>query len=136
MTAALMEIEQRRWAGHPICPTCGATDPYFIEPENGVDRRTARGSRSCRRVWKCRSCRRQFTVFVGTPLVGTKIDPAKLLRAADVLAANPAISVRALARETYLSDGTAHTLRARLAECSWLIAGSLTEQVIADTPTG
>ena len=36
-------------------------------------RKTRTGSSSERRVWKCRDCRKQFTVLTGTIFHGTKI---------------------------------------------------------------
>ena len=42
-----------RWPDGPVCPRCGLVDPkhYFLK---------------ARRVWKCRSCKKQFSVKVGT----------------------------------------------------------------------
>jgi transposase-like protein len=48
-------------------------DVYLIGCANGVSRKTRTGTMSERRVWKCRSCRRQFSVLTGTIMHGTKI---------------------------------------------------------------
>lgn len=66
-------LEDLRWAGEPVCPHCGAGNPMFLNPMNGVSRKTRTGSMSVRRVWKCRSCRKQFSVLTGTIFHGTKI---------------------------------------------------------------
>ena len=66
-------LEELRWNNQPVCPHCGAADPYFLTPKNGTDRKTRTGSESQRRVWKCRACRKQFSVLTGTIFHGTKI---------------------------------------------------------------
>jgi transposase-like protein len=41
-----------RWPeGNPICPRCGSVEAYLI---------------TTRRIWKCRACKKQFSVKVGT----------------------------------------------------------------------
>ncbi len=40
-----------RWPIGPICPRCGAVDPLFLKT---------------RRLWKCRACKNQFSIKVGT----------------------------------------------------------------------
>ena len=40
-----------RWPNGPTCPHCAEADPSFL---------------STRRIWKCRACRKQFSVKVGT----------------------------------------------------------------------
>ena len=42
-------------------------------PANGRSRKTRTGAPSERRVWKCRDCRKQFSVLTGTIFHGTKI---------------------------------------------------------------
>jgi transposase-like protein len=66
-------LEDLRWGGEPFCPHCEAGNPYFLNPMNGTSRKTRTGSMSVRRVWKCRSCRKQFSVLTGTIFHGTKI---------------------------------------------------------------
>src|SRR6185437_17166104 len=66
-------LEDMRWNGQPVCPHCGGAEPYFLTPKNGETRATTRGTQSERRVWKCRACRKQFSVLTGTIFHGTKI---------------------------------------------------------------
>ncbi len=66
-------LEELRWGDQPWCPHCGRTEPYFLKPQDGKSRKTRTGSRSERRVWKCRICRRQFSVLTGTIFQGSKI---------------------------------------------------------------
>jgi len=40
-----------RWTGGPTCPRCGSKEHSYL---------------STRRLWKCKGCKRQFSVKVGT----------------------------------------------------------------------
>ena len=44
-------VAELRWPHGPVCPRCQALEPTFI---------------STRRVWKCKGCKKQFSVKVGT----------------------------------------------------------------------
>jgi transposase-like protein len=73
---AYLLLENLRWGGAPTaCPKCGEVgQTFFMEPRDGSDsRKTRTGSRSARRVWKCRGCRQQFSVLTDTIFHGTKI---------------------------------------------------------------
>lgn len=75
-TDAYLLLERLRWGGEPdACPKCGEVGKtYFMEPKDGTGSRATRtGSRSPRRVWKCRGCRQQFSVLTDTIFHGTKI---------------------------------------------------------------
>jgi len=66
-------FEKLRWKGTPVCAHCESLNVYFIEPSNGVSRATRTGAMSQRRVWRCRDCKRQFSVITNTVMHGTKI---------------------------------------------------------------
>lgn len=72
---AYLLLEDLRWGGKPeACPKCGTVGRcYFLNPANGVNRKTRTGSVSERRVWKCGHCKRQFSVLTDTIFHGTKI---------------------------------------------------------------
>jgi transposase-like protein len=70
---AYVYLENMRWGDTPRCAHCQGTSVYFIESNNGVSRRTAAGTLSERRVWKCRPCKKQFSVLTGTILHATNI---------------------------------------------------------------
>jgi transposase-like protein len=53
-------LEQLRWPDGPICPHCGSAGAYRLHPK-AASARPVRGG-----VLKCKACRRQFTVTVGT----------------------------------------------------------------------
>lgn len=67
-------LESIRWPkGQIICPHCGSEAPhYFLNATMPGGRRTRTGSVTERRVWKCRDCRKQFSVITGTVMHGTK----------------------------------------------------------------
>lgn len=56
--AAVEFMEEQRWGADPACPRCGDTDVRKML--------SAEGARNARFLWKCRGCKRQFTVRVGT----------------------------------------------------------------------
>lgn len=59
------ELEQRRWPEGPRCPHCDADRPWWC------------ASKPC---YRCRSCRRKFTVTSRTVLHSLKLPAEKLLR--------------------------------------------------------
>ncbi len=69
--AAREHLERLRWPEGPTCPHCGATDVYRL---------TARPSsrKGCRKgLLKCKACRKQFSVTVGTIFEDSHIPLAK-----------------------------------------------------------
>src|SRR6266436_4367902 len=44
-------VAQLRWPNGPVCPRCGSTEHSYL---------------TTRRIWKCKACKRQFSVKVGT----------------------------------------------------------------------
>lgn len=72
--AAYEFLEHFSWQGTPVCPHCGFEGSHvFLRPANGSSRTTNRGKQSERRVWKCRACKRQFSVLTGTVMHGTHV---------------------------------------------------------------
>jgi transposase-like protein len=51
-------LEAKRWGGHPACPFCGGADPYRLTPKAGSSTRPG--------LFKCKACRKQFSVTKGT----------------------------------------------------------------------
>ncbi|HSH58872.1 MAG TPA: transposase [Acidimicrobiales bacterium] len=67
-------LEEMRWGnGDPVCPHCDSLGASYVEPANGVSRKTRTGAMSERRVWRCFTCRKQFSVLTGTIFHGTKV---------------------------------------------------------------
>jgi transposase-like protein len=65
-TAAYEFMERQRWGDAPGCPRCGDTNVYQMS-----DAKT--GARNRRFLWRCRGCRRQFTVRIGTVFEESRI---------------------------------------------------------------
>ena len=73
-------LEHIRWPDGPVCPKCGAREPYRIT-------RKSRTKNKIRSLYKCRACKRQFTVTVGTIFEGSKISLKKWLAAIYIMCA-------------------------------------------------
>lgn len=67
-------LERMRWPNGPICPKCGAGEPYSIT-------RKSRTKNTVQSLYKCRACRKQFTATVGTIFEDSHIPLSKWLAA-------------------------------------------------------
>src|SRR4051812_48427801 len=65
--AAVEFLEAKRWGEHPGCVHCGDTDVFKL-----MNRKT--GERNKRFLWKCRGCKKQFTVRIGTVYEESRIE--------------------------------------------------------------
>jgi transposase-like protein len=109
-------LEHLRWRGSPMCPHCGVVGAHaYLRPANGHSRTTNRGRQSERRVWKCRSCKRQFSVITGTVMHGTHV-PIRtwILVAFEIASTNRELSDREVERRYGLSSKSAHFLLQRI----------------------
>jgi transposase-like protein len=73
--AARALLEQMRWNGMPTCPHCGGTDPYKLTAKVTSKKPGRKG------LYKCKACRKQFTVTVGTVFEDSRIPISKWLLA-------------------------------------------------------
>jgi transposase-like protein len=64
LEAALRLIAELRWPGGVMCPKCGGGRHSYLP---------------ARRVWKCLTCRKQFSAKVGTVFEGSPISMCKWL---------------------------------------------------------
>lgn len=64
--AAVEFMERQRWGGKPVCPHCQSEIVYQM-----TDAATA--GRSKRFLWRCRECKKQFTVRVGTVFEDSRV---------------------------------------------------------------
>jgi transposase-like protein len=112
---AYEHLEALRWRGTPICAHCDSTDVALIVPTNGTSRRTAGGTMSERRVWRCHECRKQFLVLTGTMMHATKI-PVRtwLLVIFEMCASKNGVSAREVERKYGLTPRTAWHLTHRI----------------------
>jgi transposase-like protein len=58
-------LEQQRWGETPACPRCGNVEVYRMIGRDGQRNRDYR--------WRCRGCRRMFTVRTGTIFEETRL---------------------------------------------------------------
>lgn len=78
--AARELLEQIRWPNGAVCPHCGCLGAYKITPKPG--------SKTRKGLWKCKECRKQFTVTVGTIFHATRIPLHKWLMAIYLMCAS------------------------------------------------
>jgi transposase-like protein len=71
--AARAFVEKRVWPDGPICPHCGAAEPYTLTAKPGSTSPVRKG------VYKCKECRKQFTVRIGTIFEDSKLPFTKWL---------------------------------------------------------
>lgn len=71
-------LEHIRWPDAPVCPHCGAIDDHYA----------LKGKAHRPGLWKCRDCRQQFSVTVGTVFERSKIPLNKWLLAAQLMCAS------------------------------------------------
>ncbi len=57
--AAVEFLEHQRWGANPCCVKCGSIEVYKM-----TDAKT--GERNKRFLWRCRDCKEQYTVRIGT----------------------------------------------------------------------
>jgi transposase-like protein len=72
--AARTLLEDMRWGGNPTCPHCGGLSPYTLTPRKA-------GAKTRKGLYKCRACRKQFTVTVKTVFEDSRIPLSKWLLA-------------------------------------------------------
>ncbi|HVL73872.1 MAG TPA: transposase [Beijerinckiaceae bacterium] len=96
---AYREFRRLRWppAGEPVCPRCGTKRICEL---------------TTRPVFRCRACRRDFTVTTGTPFAYRKVGFADIMAA---LAAGP-VPPSALSQAIGVNYKTAGILRERVAQ--------------------
>jgi len=91
--AAREYVERLRWPNGPVCPKCGSADHYRLCPRPDSKKPGRRG------LLKCKACRRQYTVTVGTVMEDSKIPLGTWLMAFYlVCASKKAISAHQLHR--------------------------------------
>jgi transposase-like protein len=132
---AYKALEAIRWPNGPICPHCGTIgEAVYLEPKNG-GRKTNKGKVSLRRVWKCKACKKQFSVTVGTIFERSHIPIHKWLMAIYLMSsAKNGISAHELHRTLGITYKTAWFMchRVREAVKREPMASRFTGTVVAD----
>ena len=106
--AAAEYLEGLRWPNGVVCPHCGESErePYRLKSKA-----------TKRRLWKCRACRKQFTVMVGTIFESSHIPLNKWLAAFYLLCSSKkGMSAHQLYRMLGVSYKTAWFLFHRIRE--------------------
>lgn len=134
-TAAYLLLEKLRWNGKPTCAHCGTDRVYYLNSTNPDGRKTTRGKVSERRVWKCRKCRKQFSVLTGTIFYGTHISIRKWVFVVFEMCANKnGLAAREVERKYKLSPKSAWFMTQRIREAmkSDPLAGLLQGTIVVD----
>ncbi len=112
-TAAVEFIEKQRWGNMPACPRCGDINVRKMKDSNG--------GRNKRFLWRCKGCKKQFTVRIGTVFEDSHI-PLKIWCYAfwRACSSKKGISALQIKRECQISYKTAlfmmHRIRFAMAE--------------------
>jgi transposase-like protein len=72
-------LEKLRWPNGAACPHCGSITVYKLKPKPNSKHPVRKG------VYKCKDCRKQFTVTVGTLFEGSHISLNKWLMAVSLM---------------------------------------------------
>ncbi|HUY30381.1 MAG TPA: IS1595 family transposase [Acidimicrobiales bacterium] len=133
--AAYQFLEELRWKGRPVCPHCGSINQhYFLKPRDGV-RKTNRGTTTQRRLWKCRDCRKPFSVITNTVMHGTHVPIRTWIFLFYELCSNKnGLAAREVERKYGLSPKTAWFVLHRIREAMKRepLAGLLSGTIVAD----
>ena len=108
--AARALLEEMRWGtSGAVCPHCGGADPYKLTPKATSKKPGRKG------LYKCKACRKQFTVTVGTIFEDSHIPISKWLLALHLLASSKkGISAHQLHRNLGISYKGAWFMAMRL----------------------
>src|SRR3989304_817378 len=74
-------LEAQRWPSGPICPKCGTPEPW-------KSTRKTQTKNAVRSLYRCRSCKKQFTATVGTIFEDSKIPLSKWFAAIYLMCAS------------------------------------------------
>jgi transposase-like protein len=91
--SAISYLAHKRWPKGVTCPYCKSAEPMFLQT---------------RKIWKCRSCRKQFSVKVGTIFEDSPIALGKWLTATWMIAnCKNGVSSYEIARDLGVTQKTA-----------------------------
>jgi len=122
-------LEEIRWNGKPVCPHCNNEEVYKLTPKGDTKTSVRKG------VYKCKACRKQFTVTVGTVMERSRIKLVDWLMGFYLMCSSKkGISAHQLHRTLGLSYETAWFMahRIRFAMTQEPLSSMLTGTVEAD----
>ena len=105
-------LEAQRWPdGKPVCPHCGSVEGYRLTAKPGSKSPVRKG------VCKCKECRKQFTVRVGTIMEDSKLPIRYWLYAIHLMTSSKkGVSSHQIARELDITPKSAWFLTHRIRE--------------------
>jgi transposase-like protein len=127
--AARELLENWRWNGQPTCPHCGGLEPYKLTAKPDSKKPGRKG------LYKCKACRKQFTVTVGTVFEDSRIPISKWLLGIHLISSSKkGMSAHQIHRMLGISYKAAWFMmhRLRYAMRSGPLAGLLTGTVEVD----
>ena len=80
--AAVELMIKLRWRNGVACPLCGGADPYRLHPRAQPGRPARRG------LFKCRACKKQFSVTTGTVFEASHVSASNWLMAIHLMSAS------------------------------------------------
>jgi transposase-like protein len=120
-------LESLRWPNGAVCPHCGGDNPYKLTPKATSKAPGRKG------LYKCRACRKQFTVTVGTIFEASHIPISKWLLGIHLLCASKkSMSAHQLHRMLGITYRAAWFMAHRLREAASSEPMQLTGIVEAD----
>ena len=109
--AAREFLEARLWPNGPVCPHCSNNGAYALTAKPGSKKPVRKG------VYKCKKCRQQFTVRVGTIFEDSKLPLSKWLMALHLLTSSKkGISSLQISRELGITHKSAWFMTHRIRE--------------------
>ena len=109
--AAINFLENKRWPNGPICPFCNSNKVYSLKPKSNSVSPVRPG------VHKCASCRKQFTVRIGSVFEDSHIPLNKWLMAIHLMTSSKkGVSSLQLSRELGITPKSAWFLSHRIRE--------------------
>lgn len=117
--AAFAHVESIIWADGPVCPHCGVVDrAYRLEGVRTKPSKKNPEGKERHGLWKCRECRKQFTVRKGTIFEESHIPLFKWLQAIHLMVSSKkGISSHQLHRVLEITYKSAWFLTHRIREC-------------------
>jgi transposase-like protein len=104
-------LEKKRWPNGPVCPHCNCKNAYALTPKQSSMHPVRDG------VYKCKVCRKQFTIRIGTVFEESKISLCKWVRAIHLMTSNKmGVSSHQIARETGITQKSAWFVNHRIRE--------------------
>jgi transposase-like protein len=104
-------LEAKRWPNGPVCPFCDSISVYKLTPKAGSTKPVRAG------VYKCKACRKQFTVRIGTIFEDSHVPLSKWLMAIHLMTSSKkGVSSHQLARELGITVKSAWFLSHRVRE--------------------